>query len=880
MCVGFVLALTACGAQYTDQPEESVEPDVPEVPEKPDVPDVPDVPKGDDALVQGADLYQAQCESCHGVLGDGEPNGSSILNSLLTPELAIQKIAFTMPIGNPAHCDMNCAESIVAWLIDENNLSSGSGSGSSTNLSPLEQVRLESPDQTFRRASLLLTGKIPTAQKLRSLLYVSDNKLRNEILALMKGSEFKEFLKTGANDRLQVRGLDTGATYQLLVEYYTNISTLNTMYSDEGYSDYRKSIREEPLELIAHVVMNDKPYSEILTADYTMVDDALNVLYRSNLDVEIGEWQPGRNTNQAVRRDTTRLRGNDRKISINHAGILSSIAMNNRWPSTATNRNRARAKFVLYHFLGFDIEATGSRDFTEEELADTNNPTMNNPACTQCHMTLDPIAGAFQNVGREGIHFDRIGSSGKDSLDKEYVDSALYSDGDRWYSDMFSPGYYQQELPDQDNSLPWLAEQIANDERFNAATVKFWWPAVFGEEFLNEDLTSQQLVERDKTLSELSKAFKNSDQNVKSLLADMLMTPWFRATEKDTKVALEDVVYYTGGTRLLTPEEISKKLVDITGINYLEGYRTNYNLFYGGIDSAGTTERARTYDPMMAQVAKRLALEYSCSIVAEEFNQPINNRQLFSEFQRDLLYLNDQDHDALKSQYRTYQSESDVLSVSITGGTDYGINIHNSSRRPVLIEQAVIKDKNGNALKTLTAADIEGMADSGEFYKADENKFTGENDARELAAGKKVIFTYALPTNATTVEVYSSRPAGNGLNRYVELSVYAQSSQSLVSPSSSTVRAQLAILIERFLGHDVAENGPLVNRYFKLFHDAREGIVSRGPSGRFVDDDQYCKFENANDLEKSVWAADPNTTLAAWRVVVAALMSQYEFLYE
>ena len=32
------------------------------------------------------------------------------------------------------------------------------------------------------------------------------------------------------------------------------------------------ALSQEPLELIAHVIMNDLPYSEVLTADYTMVN--------------------------------------------------------------------------------------------------------------------------------------------------------------------------------------------------------------------------------------------------------------------------------------------------------------------------------------------------------------------------------------------------------------------------------------------------------------------------------------------------------------------------------------------------------------------------------------------------------------------------------
>ena len=51
-------------------------------------------------------------------------------------------------------------------------------------------------------------------------------------------------------------------------------------------------------------------------------------------------------------------------------------------------------------------------------LADTNNPTMHNPACTVCHGVMDPVAGAFQDYGDEGFYKDQYG--GMDSLHELY----------------------------------------------------------------------------------------------------------------------------------------------------------------------------------------------------------------------------------------------------------------------------------------------------------------------------------------------------------------------------------------------------------------------------------------------------------------------------
>ena len=89
-----------------------------------------------------------------------------------------------------------------------------------------------------------------------------------------------------------------------------------------------------------------------------------------------------------------------------------------RYPTTATNRNRARSRWTYYHFLGLDIEKSASRTTDPVALADTNNPTMHNPACTVCHRIMDPVAGAFQNYGDEGYYKNQWG--GVDSLDGLY----------------------------------------------------------------------------------------------------------------------------------------------------------------------------------------------------------------------------------------------------------------------------------------------------------------------------------------------------------------------------------------------------------------------------------------------------------------------------
>ena len=91
-------------------------------------------------------------------------------------------------------------------------------------------------------------------------------------------------------------------------------------------------------------------------------------------------------------------------------------------------------------FLGVDIEKSAPRT-DPVALADTDNPTLKNPACTVCHERLDPMAGAYQLFGDGGNYLDK--TFGLDSLAESYThlsalepNSTGYQEGDTWYRDM------------------------------------------------------------------------------------------------------------------------------------------------------------------------------------------------------------------------------------------------------------------------------------------------------------------------------------------------------------------------------------------------------------------------------------------------------------
>ncbi len=256
-----------------------------------------------------------------------------------------------------------------------------------------------------------------------------------------------------------------------------------------------------PLKLVAYIIENDRPYTEILSADYTMVNPDSNIIFNANAAFDnindLTTFKPGKNQGQILENNETVVIREDKAIGPQitshggfidypHAGLLNDMALLNRYPSTDTNRNRGRARFNYYHFLNFDIEKSAARTTDPDDLADTNNPTLNNPACTVCHTVMDPVAGAFQNYDDSG-HY-RGATGGLHSLPTSYTKLAdsIYQNGDLWYRDMLEPGFVTEgsiatAITEQDNTLQVLAQHMISDPRFAQSAVVFWWPSIMSE---------------------------------------------------------------------------------------------------------------------------------------------------------------------------------------------------------------------------------------------------------------------------------------------------------------------------------------------------------------------------------------------------------------
>ncbi len=594
------------------------------------------------AAYNNAKSNMAACFGCH--IAGGIAGGTNLILDINNDSFTLNALAsysstfgrdtlLSKTVGQPFHAGGNVfgSRTSQAYLDLEQLLillETSQQAGQPGNLA----FTIESPSQTFRRASLYLTGTVPGRGQVLSLQNASDEALRSQILGLMNGEGFKNFLKNGANARLNSRHLITSTQG---VAFYNKYYLPNTD-SAGNRNTVRRDLAEEPLEIIANVVMNDRPYSEILTANYTMVSQYTDESYNTGLNLAPGEWRQAQNRGQDVKTSASFFRdatGASRITDFPHAGVLSTWAYLSKYPTTATNRNRARARWTMQHFLGFDIEKSATRAISITDVADEVNPTMNNPACTVCHQTMDPISGAFK------FFHERVGykASGTDSLDRRYRSR---NPGVDWYQNMRPAGYGSSQVPSNADPLQWLAQRIVEDNRFAIGAVKFWWFAVFGEDVLDESAPRAQLEAQAALITALANSFRQN-LNLKELLADMMMTRTFRASKK-IDGSLDDnlLTVHMGARRLLTGYELKQKTQSLTGLVWgrtRPSLEREYKLLYGGANDVTIERRATTMSSMMYRVAERHAYNIGCAAVLLDFSLTQSQRRLFTEVENNTL---------------------------------------------------------------------------------------------------------------------------------------------------------------------------------------------------------------------------------------------------
>ena len=506
---------------------------------------------------------------------------------------------------------------------------SGSSDGASARqASFLTEVTLESREATLRCATLLMQGRLPTQEERDAV--VSDATLRVALRNLMQGPAFREFVVTSVNDRLLTEG-----TQNALNTAYSHFLKLHNLKASEAINDtgstvewqIREDLERTSGELVAYVIENELPYSEILTADYMMMNPTMNTWLEGTATFSPDEgddiFKPsvvqGYYYNSALEEVEFRENSNSTYRAIGeplqdfpHAGLLTDFGFLSRYPTTATNRNRARARWTFYHFLGIDIEKSSQRPTDEASLSD-----------------------------------------GRDALDGFYKyppdgSPSPYRQGDLWYRDMREPGLFDSKITERHSTLRSLGELIVEEPLFKTASAAFWWSPIFGKPLLDKPT-----VEADNGYAAKLAAYRaqqeaiedfaealSAGMNAKDMLVEMFMSPWFSGDSVQS-YAFDSAHYEAkfGSDQLLTPQQLARKTRALTGVawrTYPSPSGKDFSeyeqlaVLLGGIDSEAVTSRAIELTPTMASILMTHATESACIAVARQFAFPVGQRSLLA----------------------------------------------------------------------------------------------------------------------------------------------------------------------------------------------------------------------------------------------------------
>lgn len=569
----------------------------------------------------------------------------AMLKEMSKYEYEGKSLVLQKPIGNAGHQGGKVLQegspeyaSLKAMVARLN----GPATQCSSQNSILSNVTLLSPADTFRKAAIDLAGRLPTADERSAIEAGGENALDAALDNLMKENAFYDRVRDWYNDiilsdrALQYNGAAINFMDDSLFPALAPFNDqMNPLYDDPRRPLINKALAREPLDLIAYVVRNDRPFTEIVSAQYAVVNPYSAIAYGSNV-----QFKDPTNYDEFHETTVTEVNvGQTKKTTqLPHAGVLSTPSFLNRWQTTPTNRNRGRARRVFQFFLATDVLKIAERPVDASQLTAIDNPTRNSQYCNVCHKTMDPVAGGFR---------------GFDDQNYEEFDGAS-----AWHDDMEPPGFADKKMPPESyaKAAQWLGNAVAEDPRFGIAASHAAYRGLTGRKPLAypTDPQGSHYADRIEGWEAQDEFFRQTvdkwaagKKNFKVIVKAIIESPYYRGQswslggDKDTLAArLADI----GVGQLLSPEALNRKIAAIFGSHWRKTYDyanphdwliEDYNILYGGIDSDSVVKRTSVPNGLMSNVALRMANEVSCQVTAFDFTRARDQRRLFPMVDKD-----------------------------------------------------------------------------------------------------------------------------------------------------------------------------------------------------------------------------------------------------
>lgn len=511
-----------------------------------------------------------------------------------------------------------------------------------------DKVKFADNATMLGKASVLFAGRNPTAAESAAVSGGGDTVLRQTIRDYMSGPAFDGFLTEAGQVQFLVNGVVVFGNDRGLVsaDFPMAAAVIDNQNPPAGVrARFETTMRFEPVNLMSYIVKNDRSWKEIVTARYTVLNGVTAPLLGAQVQgtfmnpADDTEFLPAVIPN-------ARLGGNREQ-----AGVLTTHAYLDRFPTTITNRNRHRISETMKRFAGVYIPLLASRPTEDGQFRVT---VMDNPGCAVCHDVMDPMAAAFQNWAPNN-RFRPMGAAAMaHALDNVYMSTnymndakgnEFYQQGDNWYRDAKAPGYGNTPMPNGYNnpkSAEWLGDQLAGDSRFAMGAVHFWHKALFHREPLHAptDTTGPDAASRlaaynaqQEEFKEIAARFAASGYKVKDLLVDLMLSKEARAAGVSEPMTAQRAssLAAIGNGHLLSTSRLQRKFVGVLGMGFA-GFNNPFagqGLAYGGFD--GNQQKTPQIDFTTNQVTTldNALLTNSCTWTAADFAKAPAARLLF-----------------------------------------------------------------------------------------------------------------------------------------------------------------------------------------------------------------------------------------------------------
>jgi hypothetical protein len=470
------------------------------------------------------------------------------------------------------------------------------------------------PAERLVRISMALRGTRPDSEELEAVR--RDSKALPGIVdGYLRSDGFGEMIRD-----LHDQALDVAVPAAIYPAGFAAVGPL----AGEDVQRINVSITEAPLRLIEHVIVEDRPYTEIVTADYTLADGAVAAVWGlqyggTGRSWEVTHWADGRPS----------------------AGILSDSMLFTRHSTTFSNKNRGRANAVArallcYDFIDRQIEIDANIDLSNpDEVA---NAIQNNATCASCHQTLDPLAAYFSKYQPLFV------PSQADSYPLPFYTPELA----RVFS-VRDAGYFG--YPGSD--VAHLGQMMAQDPRFSACAARRFY--AYFHQIPLADVPAERAAQLQSVLVR--------NWSAKELIRSIVLADDFAVSH----VEVDDPERDRHALFKARPWQLARLIADLTGfrwemdfdfdigwgrighVDLMTDAFLGFEVLSGGIDGVNVTLPSHTMNASSSIVLDALAAQAAEQVVENDF-QWLDSRKLLTR-----IALDDTSEGAVREQLSDLQ---------------------------------------------------------------------------------------------------------------------------------------------------------------------------------------------------------------------------------